>query len=266
MKQNCLLLIVAVLLVGLLGVYAQAQEQTIEDVGDFILNFEEAQDENRQIIRQFLLEQGRFDELVEILNGIMLPTDITIRFRAGDPGEAYYSPAEQEIVLSYDFAALVFEVFSSAPYEPYIDSIDNVAIATIDTLEYVLFHEVGHALVHVLDIPITGREEDAVDALSAVILAEIIEEPGILTSAADFYDLISMTRQEISDEEFWDEHALDEQRYYNLVCWCYGKDPVEFEEVLIDSEMGADRAEGCEFEYAQITKSWSVLLAPYIME
>ena len=32
-------------------------------------------------------------------------------------------------------------------------------------------HELGHALIHVLDLPTTGREEDAVDQLSTYILA-----------------------------------------------------------------------------------------------
>ncbi|GAK61126.1 hypothetical protein U27_01024 [Candidatus Vecturithrix granuli] len=266
MKQKCLVGMLAVLLIGLLGTAIQAQETAIEDDGDFLLIFEDVEDENGQAVRQFLLEEGRFDELLAILNEIVLPTDITIHFRSGEPGEAYYNPAEHEVVLSYEFAALIFEVFADAPYDIYLDSPENVAAATIDTLEYVLFHEVGHALVHVLDIPITGREEDAVDALSAVMLVEVLEEPDILTSAADFYDLISMSKQEISDEELWNEHALDEQRYYNLVCWCYGNDPEEFEQVLVDSGMGKDRAERCEEEYAQIMKSWSTLLAPYIKE
>lgn len=266
MKRKCLAGIGAVLVIGLLGAAVQAQETAIKDAGDFLLVFEDVKSEDGQTIQQFLQEQGRFDELLTILNEIVLPTDITIRFRSGEPGEAYYNPAEHEVVLSYQFAALIFEVFANAPYDIYLDSPENVAAATIDTLEYVLFHEVGHALVHVLDIPITGREEDAVDALSAVILAEIIEEPGILTSAADFYDLISMNKEEISDEELWDEHALDEQRYYNLVCWCYGSNPDEFKQVLEESGMGEDRAERCEEEYAQIMKSWSTLLDPYIKE
>ena len=266
MKRKCLAGIGAVLLIGLLGAAIQAQETAIKDAGDFLLIFEEVKSEDVQSIQQFLQEQGRFDELIKVLNEIVLPTDITIRFRTGEPGEAHYDPEKREIVLSYEFAALIFEIFTNAPYDPYLDSPENVAEATIDTLEYVLFHEVGHALVHVLDIPITGREEDAVDALSAVILTEVIEEPGILTSAADFYDLISMNKEEISNEELWDEHALDEQRYYNLVCWCYGSDPDEFKGVLEDSGMGKDRAERCEEEYAQIMKSWSTLLAPYIKE
>lgn len=266
MKRKYLAYILTILLIGLLGAAVQAQETAIKDAGDFLLVFEDVKSEDEQTIQQFLQKQGRFDELLTILNEIVLPSDITIRFRSGEPGEAYYNPVEHEIVLSYEFAALIFAVFADAPYDTYLDSPENVAAATIDTLEYVLFHEVGHALVYALDIPITGREEDAVDALSAVMLVEVLEEPGILTSAADFYDLISMSKEEISDEELWDEHALDEQRYYNLVCWCYGSNPDEFKDVLEDSGMGDDRAARCEEEYAQIMKSWSTLLAPYIKE
>lgn len=34
------------------------------------------------------------------------------------------------------------------------------------------YHEVGHALVDVLELPITGKEEDAVDQLSTYVLVE----------------------------------------------------------------------------------------------
>lgn len=35
--------------------------------------------------------------------------------------------------------------------------------------EFVLLHEVGHAFVHVMNIPMVGKEEDAVDTLATII-------------------------------------------------------------------------------------------------
>lgn len=34
-----------------------------------------------------------------------------------------------------------------------------------------LFHELGHAFISLYDLPITGREEDAVDQFAAILLA-----------------------------------------------------------------------------------------------
>jgi Putative metallopeptidase len=38
------------------------------------------------------------------------------------------------------------------------------------TLVSVLLHELGRALIHPLDLPVTGREEDAADQLSSLLL------------------------------------------------------------------------------------------------
>ena len=49
---------------------------------------------------------------------------------------------------------------------------DWIRGATIDVVDYVFYHEMGHALIDIHNIAIPGGEEDAADTLSAYILAE----------------------------------------------------------------------------------------------
>ena len=50
------------------------------------------------------------------------------------------------------------------------------------------FHELGHCLIDVWDLPTTGREEDAVDQLAMFVLLDGTPEgEGMVLSAATFF-------------------------------------------------------------------------------
>ncbi len=85
---------------------------------------------------------------------------------------------------------------------------------------FFFYHEVGHALIHVLDLPTTGREEDAVAQLSTHILAYEAEDGDVptLDAALAFLEWSKEARQSNAESPYWDEHSLNEQRFFNLVC------------------------------------------------
>ena len=57
--------------------------------------------------------------------------------------------------------------------------------AFLSPILFLLFHEVGHALMDVLDLPILGQEEDAADQLAVLILTE---EPVMAMWAAQYWN------------------------------------------------------------------------------
>ena len=86
---------------------------------------------------------------------------------------------------------------------------------------FILMHEVGHALVDVLDLPITGREEDAVDQLAAMMLINTGDKGA--TAALNGVRAIQPGQNAIYDNsDFADEHSLGPQRLFNIACWIYG--------------------------------------------
>ena len=116
-------------------------------------------------------------------------------------------------------------------------------------------------------LPLCGFcAENAVDALSAAIIARLLEESENLITTAHFYAMLAEERDEFEEADFWDEHSLDEQRYYNMVCWIYGSDPENFSDLLKEEGLGEDRADRCPGEYEQISTSWMTLLDPYLKE
>jgi hypothetical protein len=126
------------------------------------------------------------------------------------------------------------------------------------------YHELGHALIDVMQFPVLGREEDAADALSAYLTHQIWEEDSaavIVADSANAYLLYSYEAEENGYETaYWDEHSLDLQRYYNLICLFYGAGPAARGDFVAEFELPENRAERCEAEYAQVDQAWGALL------
>lgn len=126
------------------------------------------------------------------------------------------------------------------------------------------YHELGHALIDVLELPVLGREEDAADALSALLIHQIWEEDSaaeMIDATANAFWMYAVEAEESGYEPaYWGEHSLDLQRYYNLICLFYGADPEGREFIITDYELPENRAERCPNEFAQTEASWAAML------
>jgi hypothetical protein len=148
-------------------------------------------------------------------------------------------------------------VFEFPEDEAAAEFVANEVIATF-------YHELGHALIDVLALPVLGREEDAADHLSVILMNDIWEEESaaqILTSDATSYQL--MAERDAAgglDGLFADEHSLNIQRYYNVVCLFYGANPEERAGLADDLGLPPERKDRCPDEYDQAAGSWDAVL------
>jgi hypothetical protein len=125
-----------------------------------------------------------------------------------------------------------------------------------------LYHEFGHALIHLTDAPVLGQEEDAADILSVVLLDAFWEEDAAQSITALTALSFELAAQEDEDPAYWDTHALDMQRYYNHVCLFYGADPDARTTLAEDFELPQDRMETCVEEFDLAAASWDTVLSP----
>lgn len=132
---------------------------------------------------------------------------------------------------------------------------------------FTLYHEAGHAMVSEFDLPVLGREEDAVDSLAALMM--IPEEPdeqqdAWIIAAADWFAMVyELDDSEMEYADYAGEHGLDLQRYYQIICLIYGSDPEGFADLAEYAELPPERAERCPDELAQVARSWVSLLEPH---
>lgn len=136
-----------------------------------------------------------------------------------------------------------------------------------DTIAYVesnllgiFYHELGHALIDLQDLPIFGQEEDAADVLSIFLIDAFFEEEAAVQVAYDTAFGFLGEAEASRDPVFWDVHGPDLQRYYNLVCVFYGANPDEREDVAEDLGLPEERADYCPDEYDQAAHSWGQVL------
>jgi len=124
------------------------------------------------------------------------------------------------------------------------------------------YHELGHALIDVLALPVLGKEEDAADGLASVLTHYIWDEETATQITYDTANGFALWAAEPEgwDSAFADSHSLDQQRYYSTVCLFYGANPEARAAVAVDLELPEDRAALCPEEFAQVDASWSAML------
>lgn len=198
--------------------------------------------------------ESRFLEgIAEWMNGwIRVPADVTLTFAECGESNSFYRPEDRTVIVCFELVEELDHLFE--------DDRDR-ARAVDDALLFTTLHEVGHALVGVLDLPVTGREEDAVDQLAALILVDGTEDG----DEAAVNGVRGLPDDEALDDlAFADEHALNGQRFYNVLCLVYGQDPDAHPEWASDGTLPEARAERCPDEYAQTHAAWQRLLGPYL--
>lgn len=217
-------------------------------------------------LKQILQEERFFEDILDELNAsLVLPRDVPVRLEECEEVNAYYDPEDGSVTLCYELLEHFLELFGNQMEGDSEEEQEEVGSKAVSALVFAFYHELGHALIDIYDLPATGREEDAVDQLATVMLLETWEgedsELAILSSA-EWFDLDASESED--DPDMADEHALDEQRYYNLVCWIYGSDPEYFSDVAEEWELPEARAERCEGEYQRMSQAWNSLLGPHM--
>jgi len=203
---------------------------------------------------------GLLKDLADGLNEVfVLRQNLGLRFtECGEPN-AYYDPETREVSVCFELIEDYYESMADT-----YDTEDELDDAVAGAFLFVFFHEIGHALIDLLDVPITGREEDAADQLSVWMLVDGEDgDKAVLDAAISFYSG-DASEATIDEGDYADEHALNQQRFYNMVCWVYGSDPDGYADLVSDGNLPEARAERCENEYSQLDRSWSKLLEGHL--
>jgi hypothetical protein len=142
---------------------------------------------------------------------------------------------------------------------------DGVEFVTGNVL-FVLAHETGHALIREMDIPVLGREEDAADALATVVAVKMTNAfaDRVVTSAARGWFLSDQRdRKQGVPTVYYDEHGMDLQRAYNIVCMLVGARPDQFKSLATEVKLPEERQGTCKDDYNNASWSWEQALKPH---
>ena len=135
--------------------------------------------------------------------------------------------------------------------DPGYDSLEFYVLANT---QFTLLHELGHALIHTLQLPVLGREEDAADtlAIAGLLIADKEKlEPNLLERLIVISDEWLLEWNENEDQPaYWDSHSLEIQRFYNIVCLIYGSDTERFKGIAFGTALPVERSFDCQDEFS----------------
>src|SRR5262245_39612648 len=132
---------------------------------------------------------------------------------------------------------------------------------------FVLLHELGYATIGELDLPVLGKEEDAADSFASLTLIHVksqFSEQVLAEAAKGWFMADRRDKKEGEPVVYYDEHGLNQQRAFQIVCYMVGADPVRFKDLAAETKLPKDRQQSCSEDYRKAAKSWGVLLQPHV--
>lgn len=216
-------------------------------------------------------ERDLLRKLAEIhaIDGLlMLPTPLRYVMAECKDVNAFYAPGSGEIVLCYETIQVLLKQGETVAKTSQMGA-DFPQQYLQANLRFIALHETGHALIDLLGLPITGREEDAVDQLATTLMqkfASADESPQQvvenLRMAGTWF--LARSQGQYNLDAYADEHSLGEQRYFNLQCLIYGRDPARYLGIVTAGDLPEARAQRCPEEARRVSRSWLRLLLPYV--
>jgi hypothetical protein len=221
-------------------------------------------------LAQVILESFRKEKLLEIFSQMItvqlkLPRKVTLIMEDCGSANAYYNQQNHSITICNELSSSLFKTFVKGGLTE-----EEAIEPVIYTIAFTFYHEAGHMLIHELNLPITGKEEDVADQFSAhVFLDWLNTDP----ETADFGQNIikaaflwfNSSEDNLGDlTTFMDEHSLNKQRALSLLCMLYVKNPDLYAKSVIQLGFEPNRLRKCRQESEQISGSWDALLAPHM--
>lgn len=241
--------------------------------GLLVVDYQPAATSQDLVEQEFLQENEVLESAAAHANALIgLPADVPLTATSCDEVNAFWDPETGSITFCYGLVSAYRGLFGE------LNTTGTEAQqnrATEDDLigisNSVVFHEFGHALIDIYELPSTGREEDAADQLATLLLAGDSLHQGYAVSAIEAWGALARASEQGDlTGQLADEHSLDAQRYYNAICWLYGSDPAVYEGVVVQTSANPEaplpesRAVRCPDEYDKINRAWSTLLQPYL--
>ncbi|MEL6615300.1 MAG: DUF4344 domain-containing metallopeptidase, partial [Bacteroidota bacterium] len=203
-------------------------------------------------IRDMSRRERRLEGTAESLNASYpLPRNVSLAFEECGQPNAYYSPRDAAVAFCYEMFGFLQSTLGSQVEASRLDEAINGAY------EFIMLHEVGHALTDQLDLPITGREEDVADQFAALMLIR----QGTKGARAAIDGVLALQQgDDFSTSDYAGEHSLGPVRLYNVVCLVYGSDPQKYAGLVGPNGLPEDRAVRCPGEFQQVEKAFDRLL------
>ena len=147
-----------------------------------------------------------------------------------------------------------------------LEYVQGLAEFVSGNLLFVLLHEMAHASITQMGLPVLGKMEDAADSFAALRLIKVGSDFShhVLTNAAKGWFLADLRDKSAEDTvPFYDEHGLNQQRAFEIVCLMVGSDSEKFKDLARETKLPEERQDSCAGDYSNAAYSWDLVLKPH---
>lgn len=209
-------------------------------------------------IVSYLKNNGKIASMIDRLNATFkLPHNIFIRFKWMNVINAAYDPNDRSINFSLEMVDFLYTQYQSVYSGSRLDEAVNNSII------FFLFHEVGHALKDIYELPIPGNQESAVDDFACFLLTNRQDDAMEKAAIDGANSFVLLSKNQDVKAPYWDEHPFNEQRFFNILCKLYGKNPGKYQSFVTQYKLPERWQQRCGEEYNDMVKSWKKLLEPH---
>lgn len=221
--------------------------------GNITTYYRNSTNPDHQPIVEALRRRNDFGPITKFLEDLYnVPGELVINFTDCGVENAYYSPSKVEVTVCYDLI------------KAYVDqtaAVEDYDLNVFYAAAFTFWHEVGHAMVHQLDLPIVGSSEEAADefaSMSMVWLSDVKWENALQYGAIQFKWDYEKGIETGRHKMYWTKHPLDKQRYYNLYAILYGMKPETYS--FLKEYLPESRQRTSKNDYSKKDRAWSYLL------
>lgn len=215
--------------------------------GRWLSAYPRVKDPQYNVLRDIYVRQDVLGEMLEPLNqDYPVPRDVTLELaECGTPG-AFYDPSRATVQMCYEF---LMELFES------LEGVDEDQLETLfaGAFAVVMLHQVGHAVIDVLDLPVTVPAEEAADQVIAVSAAAKGEDLSLLLEGALLLEELGVDWENPGSGRT----ALAGERLDRLMCLAYGANPDAYAWVVDEDYLSAGAAAACPREFQRVDEAWT---------
>lgn len=138
------------------------------------------------------------------------------------------------------------------------EDIEAKALFFVGNIAWLTFHEFGHGLIFEYQLPVLGKEEDAVDSFATINMIAEEDDPGLERMIVSVVD--AWFEAGLYANLTYGQHSIDEQRGYAVICLLVGDDPDGYKAIADDAGMPAERQANCKYDFQKAESTWDSLL------
>jgi hypothetical protein len=132
---------------------------------------------------------------------------------------------------------------------------------------FVLLHELAHAATSQMQIPALAGKEDAADSFAVTQLIKLsagLSDRVIGESVKGWFMSDQRNRENGDPVEYYDEHGLDQERAYRIVCLMVGTGEDKYQRLAAATKLPKERQQSCAGDFSAASNAWDMALKPHL--